>query len=157
MGVSGCGKTTIGSLLANKIDFPFYDADDFHPKSNVEKMKSGQPLNDDDRKPWLQILSKKIEEWNNKKGAVLACSALKKKYRTLLASNPGPSEITFVYLKGSKTLIANRLQNRKDHYMPPNLLDSQFEDLEEPETAITISIDQTPKKIVSSILKQIKI
>ncbi len=155
MGVSGCGKTTVGELLAEKLDLPFYDADDFHPDVNVKKMRSGIPLNDDDRKPWLEELSRQIKHWNKKDGAVLACSALKKKYRDILRADSARNEVQFVYLKGSKELILNRLEERSGHYMPPGLLDSQFSALEEPENAIVISINQSPEKITESIIDRL--
>lgn len=152
MGVSGCGKTTAGRLLADRLNVPFYDADDFHPPENVQKMRSGIPLNDSDRSPWLEKLSGKIEEWNRSGGAVLACSALKKSYRSTLcpSNNKG---VRFVFLKGSESLILSRMKARKDHYMPPGLLRSQFEDLEEPDTenTFTVSIEMSPEEIVDSI------
>lgn len=154
MGVSGCGKTTTGKILSKNIDKPFYDADDFHPQRNVEKMKSGQPLNDEDRYPWLTILSEHISKWNKKNGAILACSALKKSYREILKPHP-QSDIIFIYLKGSKEIISERLNKRSGHYMPPDLLDSQFADLEEPEKAITVSIDQSPAEVVDEIMKKL--
>lgn len=151
MGVSGCGKTTIGQLLADRLNIPFYDADNFHTQSNIDKMSSGVPLNDDDRKPWLNQLSERITEWNQSGGAVLACSALKKVYRDMLGSN-NDNELTFIYLKGTKKTINDRLKNRDSHYMPPELLDSQFQDLEEPQNSITVKIDQKPEAILDEIL-----
>ena len=154
MGVSGCGKTTVGKRLADKLDLPFYDADDFHPFENVEKMKSGEPLTDSDRHPWLASLSWEIEQWNQLDGAVLACSALKKRYRSIL--NPGKSDqVHFVYLKGSEELIFNRMQQREGHYMPSELLRSQFEALEEPEIAIIVSIEMSPEEIVERIVNEL--
>ena len=151
MGVSGCGKTTVGKILAERLGLPFYDADDFHPIENVEKMKSGEPLNDVDRHPWLASLSWEIEKWNQTDGAILACSALKKNYRDIL--NPEKSEqVQFVYLKGSQELILNRLNNREGHYMPPELLQSQFAALEEPENAFVVSIDKPPEEIVDEVV-----
>lgn len=149
MGVSGCGKTTVGHLLAEKLDLPFYDADDFHPTGNVDKMSSGKPLNDVDRQPWLEILSKKIKEWNLSGGAVLACSALKESYRKLLISKI--KDVQFVYLEGDRETILKRMKARNDHYMPNELLDSQFEALEEPADAITVSVKNRPEEIVSQI------
>lgn len=160
MGVSGCGKTTVGQLLAKKINIPFYDADDFHPKDNVEKMQNGLPLNDDDRKPWLTLLAKNISDWNKSGGAVLACSALKKSYRDLLKTGSDSPELSkqvrFIYLKGSKELIYKRLLNRSHHYMPPDLLESQFRDLEEPHDALYVQIDQKPQKIVHDIIDHLE-
>ncbi len=154
MGVSGCGKTTVGKLLAEKINLPFFDADNFHPSENVTKMSSGEPLNDNDRKPWLEILAEKIEKWNRSDGAVLACSALKESYRKLLISKS--TDVQFVYLNGAKDIILQRMKNREGHYMPPDLLDSQFEALEEPgDEAIHVSIKQTPKEIVDRIIEMI--
>lgn len=154
MGVSGTGKSTVGKLLAEKLSLPYYDADDFHPPSNVEKMSSGQPLNDVDRKPWLHTLAKHIHDWNSKRGAVLACSALKQSYRDLLTSKS--PDVQFIFLKGSKGTILQRMKIRSNHYMPPELLDSQFEALEEPAEAIDISIDQPPKEIINQILKSMR-
>lgn len=152
MGVSGSGKTTIGRILAENQGLPFYDADDFHPPQNVEKMRSGQPLNDHDRKPWLDTLSRHISDWNRRGGAVLACSALKKSYRNTLRSDG--NHVQFIYLKGSKEMILKRMNDREDHYMPPSLLDSQFEALEEPPDAITVFIDNPPEKIIAEILNE---
>lgn len=156
MGVSGCGKTTVGTLLSQNTGLPFFDADDFHPPENVEKMKSGQPLNDEDRQPWLEILSVQIEKWNRNRGAILACSALKETYRQLLISIS--KDVQFVYLKGDKDTILKRMKARDGHYMPPELLDSQFEALEEPgDKAIQISIDQSPEMIVRDIVNHPKL
>lgn len=153
MGVSSSGKTLIGSKLADKLDIPFYDADDFHPAGNIQKMKKGEPLNDQDRLPWLQDLARNIAQWNQNGEAVLACSALKKSYRTILS--PPSVPVRFIYLKGSKELIAGRMEKRAGHFMPGSLLDSQFEAIEEPNEAITVSIDQNPNAIVEEILRQI--
>ncbi|MEX2456878.1 MAG: gluconokinase [Balneolaceae bacterium] len=155
MGVSGCGKTSIGKLLAEKLNVPFYDGDDFHPEVNVEKMRSGKPLNDQDRHPWLETLADQIEKMNQKKGGVLACSALKQSYRETL-KKVANSPVIFVYLKGDRELIADRLSEREGHYMPPKLLDSQFKDLEEPESSITVPINQTPEKIVKEIIDKLE-
>ncbi|MDI6401346.1 gluconokinase [Balneolaceae bacterium ANBcel3] len=154
MGVSGCGKTTIGRRLAQRMTLPFFDADDFHPPENIQKMKSGVPLTDEDRTPWLQALSDLICEWNRNKGAVLACSALKQTYREQLSSN-GKEPVTFIFLKGSKSLIFKRLQERDKHYMPTVLLDSQFSDLEEPRDAITLSVDRSPADLVDELCRLI--
>ena len=154
MGVSGAGKSLIGERLAERLDLPYYDADDFHPEANVRKMSAGQPLNDEDRRPWLESLSDHIRDWNRNGGAVLACSALKKSYRNALRGD-APDTVRFIYLKGPGKLIAERIAQREGHYMPEELLDSQFEALEEPEDAITVSIDRTPEAIVKTILKQI--
>jgi carbohydrate kinase (thermoresistant glucokinase family) len=154
MGVSGCGKTTVGKLLAERLGLPFYDADDFHPVENVEKMKSGEPLNDADRHPWLAALSWEIEKWNEGDGAVLACSALKRNYRSIL--NPEKSDqVKFVYLKGQEKIILHRMEQREGHYMPPELLRSQFDALEEPVDAITVSIELSPDEIVERIVEEL--
>jgi len=154
MGVSGCGKTTVGKLLAKEKEIPFFDADNFHPEDNIQKMQAGLPLNDDDREPWLNILSEKIREWNDESGAVLACSALKKSYRNTLKSET--SDVTFIWLDGSYDLIKSRMQNRVGHYMPPGLLQSQFDALEPPSHAVKISIDQSPDSILSDIIQNLK-
>lgn len=154
MGVSGSGKTTIGKLLAESLDIPFYDADDFHPEANVKKMSSGIALNDEDRLPWLLELSKQMALWNTKNGGVLACSALKESYRRILKSTD--TKINWVYLEGSFDLIKTRLEKREHHYMDSSLLKSQFETLEKPKEAITVSIEQTPIEIVETILQEVK-
>ena len=157
MGVSGCGKTTVGELLAKKLSLPFFDADDFHPVENVKKMQSGMPLNDDDRKPWLDELARQIKKWNRNDGAVLACSALKEKYRQILRGNSNREDVQIVYLKGTKDLIAERLKQRSGHYMPPELLDSQFAELEEPDRAITVSINNNPENIAQKIINHLDV
>lgn len=157
MGVSGAGKTLIGRKLSAKLEIPFYDGDDFHPPENVSKMKSGQPLNDDDRWPWLEKLACKISEWNQEGDAILACSALKKRYRELLKSHSAEDSVVFIYLKGPATLIADRIENRSNHFMPEELLESQFETLEEPDQCITVSINQSPEEIVNFIIDEIRI
>ena len=151
MGVSGCGKTTVGSLLAQKLDAPFYDADDFHPEENVQKMRSGNSLNDTDREPWLRLLANRIQTWSEKGEAVLACSALKHRYRNLL----DPTRAAFwVYLQGDYDTIVQRLQQRTDHYMPPSLLKSQFDTLEVPENALHLAVTHSPEALVSTIVTQ---
>ena len=152
MGVSGSGKSTIGLKLANELNISFFDGDDFHPDSNVEKMKSGIPLNDNDRKGWLEKLNQlALEHLTN--GAVIACSALKEKYReTLLSGLKEKGEI--VYLKGTFDEIRFRLEQRKGHFMPIELLKSQFETLEEPEDVITVSIMKAPDTIIEEIIAQ---
>lgn len=152
MGVSGCGKSTVGRLLAEKFEIPFFDGDDYHPKENVEKMSNGLPLNDEDRKGWLIRLNLLAQE-HHEKGAVIACSALKQSYRDCLAEEI-ENQIEFVYLEGTKSQILKRLEERKGHFMPAGLLDSQFNTLETPINAIATSIQQTPKEMVLGILKQ---
>ncbi|AYN67895.1 gluconokinase [Euzebyella marina] len=153
MGVSGSGKSTIGKLLAEKLSLNFFDGDDYHPKENVEKMAKGQPLNDEDRIGWLEQLNLLAKE-NTKTGAIIACSALKHQYRKLLRKGL-ENELEFVFLKGSFDLVSERLSKRKGHFMPPELLKSQFEALEIPTAALTVSIDQTPEEIVESIMQQL--
>ena len=152
MGVSGCGKSTIGKLLADTLNIPFFDGDDFHPDENVKKMSSGLALNDQDRLPWLQNINSFANQKLQQESLVIACSALKEKYRTLISVGINTQ---FIYLKGSKELITLRLQNRADHFMPTSLLDSQFETLEEPRNAITVSIDQSIETILKEILGKI--
>ncbi len=153
MGVSGCGKTTIGQLLSMELKIPFYDGDDFHSKENVAKMASGTALTDEDRIEWLNtlnILAKKHDE----EGAIIVCSALKSAYRDILSKGI-ESEVRFVYLSGDFNLVMNRMEQRKGHFMPPDLLKSQFETLEPPENAVTVSIDHAPNIIVHKILEKL--
>ncbi|MEZ7495630.1 gluconokinase [Leeuwenhoekiella aequorea] len=151
-GVSGSGKTTIGMQLSKKLDIPFEDADDYHPQANVEKMQNGSPLNDNDRKPWLQNLEKKLQEWNKDKGVVLACSALKESYREILEQH---EDIIWVFLDGSFELLKSRLDNRKGHYFSSKLLQSQLDTLEIPDYGIHVSVNQTIEAIVEEISSKI--
>ncbi len=152
MGVSGCGKSTIGKLLAATLKIPFFDGDDFHPEANVQKMASGLPLNDEDRKGWLQKLNEIAIE-HKASGAVIACSALKETYRNTLKENL-EQQMVFVYLKGTFEEINARLKERQGHYMPIELLKSQFETLEAPADAIQVSINHSPDEIISEILDE---
>jgi gluconokinase len=153
MGVVGAGKTTVGTLLANQLGWQFADADDFHPATNIEKIRQGIPLTDADRDPWLESLSHTIEGWiAANENAVLACSALKRSYREKLSVAP---EVRFIYLKGSPGLIAGRLHARHGHFAGESILTSQIADLEEPEVAIVADIRQDPLQIVDSIRKQL--
>ena len=152
MGVSGCGKTTIGKELATKLGWDFYDADDLHPSENIAKMRSGIPLDDDDRAPWLVSLHALISTClkENKPG-VLACSALKERYRQmLLAGNQG---LQIVYLKGDYDLIWVRMIDRSDHYMKPEMLKSQFDALDEPTNGLDVDVSLPVAEIVAYILE----
>lgn len=156
MGVAGSGKTTVAKLFAKKTGAVFYEGDDFHPPENVTKMRAGIPLTDADRKKWLQALRKIIVR-SLAKGefTVLTCSALKAKYRDALAVND--SRVRFVHLTGSQTLIAERLKNRRGHFMPPALLASQFAILEPPADALVFSCAQPPKKIVAELIHALEL
>jgi len=154
MGVSGSGKSTIGELLAKKLDLPFFDADDFHPIENVEKMKAGNPLNDEDRAPWLVNLNQLARKELAKKGAIITCSALKEKYRISLEKGLQTSP-KWIFLKGDFELILNRMNQREGHYMPASLLQSQFDALEMPVDAFEVDIALSPKKIVENILARL--
>jgi gluconokinase len=152
IGVSGAGKTTIGKLLAEQLGWRFYEGDDFHPDANVKKMRSGCPLSDEDRWPWLECLRDQIaRSLAAKENAVLACSALKRAYRDCLRVS---DDVKFVFLRGDYALIENQLRRRRGHFMDPLLLKSQFADLEEPERgddALTIELGGTPEEVVQEI------
>ncbi|MFH0301287.1 gluconokinase [Bradyrhizobium sp. 31Argb] len=158
MGVSGSGKSTIGETLARRLGWRFEDGDRFHPASNVAKMSAGQPLTDDDRRPWLQAIADEIDRvCEAGQRVVVACSALKHAYREILLH--GRSDVGIVFLNGTEALIAGRLAQRKGHFMPPGLLASQFQTLEPPslsEHPITVSIDATVEATVDAIIRQIK-
>ncbi|NER11074.1 gluconokinase [Muriicola jejuensis] len=153
MGVSGSGKSTIGKSLAGALSLPFFDGDDFHPESNITKMSGGIPLDDQDRKPWLETLNE-LGKRHSKTGAVIACSALKKNYRDILEAGITPRPI-WVYLSGSLETIQERSQKRKGHFMPLSLLKSQFDTLEAPEGAIEVGITQTAEEILEEILSNL--
>ena len=154
MGVSGTGKTTIGKMLAAKLALPFHDADDFHSQGNLEKMHNNFPLTDEDRTPWLFDLAIHVAQWNRHGGAVLACSALKEKYRDILDWNK-KEDVAFIYLRGEREVILSRMRDRNGHFFPPDLLDSQFEDIEEPHDAVTISIDGSADDMCAKIIDEI--
>ncbi len=151
MGVSGCGKTTVGRALAERLNATFLDADDFHPDANVAKMRAGTPLNDDDRAPWLATLNDELRTRSvHGEQVVLACSALKKNYRAAISG--GLPRARWIFLEGSFDVIAARLRERPNHYMPESLLRSQFDALERPDDAITISIELSPDEQVEAAL-----
>ncbi|MCS5490360.1 gluconokinase [Algoriphagus limi] len=152
-GVSGTGKTTLGTALSEKLGIPFYDADHFHPIENIAKMSAGIPLNDEDRKPWLQSLANKLEESKTSGGCVLACSALKESYRKILSIDPS---IHWIHLKGDRDLIWERMKARKNHYMKAEMLDSQFATWEEPDYGHKLSIAQSPEAMLEEALDFLK-
>ncbi len=155
MGVSGSGKTSVGKALVQQLEWDFYDADDFHPSENVAKMEKGIPLNDSDRAPWLASLHDLISSTlKADRHGILACSALKERYRQqLLDGNP---DVQLVYLKGTYDLIWSRMSERTDHFMKSQMLQSQFETLEEPTNAWTFDISQPVNDIVQEILQYLK-
>ena len=159
MGVSGSGKSTIADQLAQRIGWTFEDGDRFHPASNVAKMKAGHPLTDEDRWPWLRAIAAEIDRvCRDGEHAVIACSALKRAYRDVLVH--GRNDVRIVYLDGTQALIADRLAKRKGHFMPPDLLPSQFRTLEPPgsdEDPVTVSIDASVEIIVDDIVHQLGI
>jgi len=155
MGVSGCGKTTVGKILASQLGWVFYDADDFHPQSNVEKMRAGQALTDEDRWPWLDRLNALLRSSEvGGEDAIMACSALRQVYRDRLAQ--GCKDVRWCFLKGTFELIQSRLAARKGHYMNPSLLQSQFATLEEPVDAIVIDITGPPEALADRIRESIQ-
>jgi gluconokinase len=158
MGVSGAGKTTIGKLLAERLGWEFADGDQFHPPANVERMRSGVPLTDQDRQPWLEAIAAWVDEIRRNDGqAVTAASVLKRSYRDIVIGER--PDVRLVFLEGSRELIAQRVAARRGHYMPASLLDSQFDTLEPPgpdENAIRVSIDPPPEQIVSHIVEQLR-
>lgn len=156
MGVTGSGKTTVGQMLAEKLGWEFYDADHFHPEENIEKMTNGIPLDDNDRVPWLKALATLISSSESQgQSLVLACSALKNTYRNMIRD--ASKSVTFIFLKGDQNLIGDRLNARKNHYMNPALLPSQFAALEVPseDEAVHIDINPEPVAIVEDIISHI--
>jgi len=155
MGVAGCGKSTIGPLIARALGADFAEGDTFHPPANVAKMSRGEPLDDSDRMPWLAAMADAIREWQAKeRPTVLACSALRQRYREILAG--GSADVRFVFLRGTQATIADRIGRRRDHFMPPSLLASQFATLEEPEDAIAVDVGDTPEAIAAAALERLR-
>jgi carbohydrate kinase (thermoresistant glucokinase family) len=157
MGVSGCGKSTIGARLSKQLGWPFRDADSFHPQANIDKMSRGIPLDDQDRQPWLEAIANWIESRLAGGGSgIVSCSALKRAYRRIIVGErPG---VRLVYLQGDRALIGDRLSRRKHHFMPAALQQSQFGALEEPqadEPAIVVSVALTPRRVVAAIVEQL--
>jgi gluconokinase len=149
MGVSGCGKSSVGVAVSESIGVPYFDGDDLHPAENVEKMSAGIPLTDDDRWPWLERVAETLRV---RAPVMVGCSALKRAYRDRIRASAG-GPVTIVHLVGDRALIAARMARRTDHYMPPSLLDSQFSALEPPgpDEALSVNIDQTLSAIVAQI------
>ena len=153
MGVAGSGKTLIGTKLAESLNYVFADADSFHPATNIEKMSRGIALTDQDREPWLAEIRSALVKWQAAgQGAVVTCSALKQRYRQFLSQD---CDLQIVYLKGDYDLIYGRLTARQGHFMRPEMLTSQFDDLEEPEDAIVVDISGSPDAIVATILSKL--
>lgn len=156
MGVSGCGKTTVGSLVAQRLGWAFRDADSFHPPENIAKMSAGLPLNDQDRRPWLLAIQTFMKAENAAgRSAVIACSALKQQYRDLLLF--GDPQVRFAHLHGNRDLIAARLGERKGHFMPASLLDSQFATLEVSDDIQRFDIAATPEAMVADIIERLRL
>ena len=158
MGVSGCGKSTVAAMLAGRMRWEFEEGDALHPPANVAKMASGQPLDDDDRAPWLEAVAAYIDQWlENGRSGVITCSALKRRYRDVLIGDR--TNVRIAYLKGSRELIAGRLAARQGHFMPAALLDSQLAALEEPtedEHPITVEIGARPEVISARIAEELE-
>jgi carbohydrate kinase (thermoresistant glucokinase family) len=152
MGVSGCGKTTVGRRVAEKLHAPFLDADDLHSQANIIKMKNGLPLTDDDRGPWLKKVSEKMVQLEGQGGGVVACSALKERYRRVLLSDAS-FQVFLVYLKGTRDILYRRITQRKNHFMHPDLLNSQLKTLQEPRNALILSIELSPEIICDRIIE----
>ncbi|ANN68084.1 gluconokinase [Bordetella bronchialis] len=155
MGVSGCGKTTVAAILSGRLDWPFEEGDALHPQANIDKMHAGHPLTDEDRAPWLEKVAQWVEQCLDAgENGLITCSALKRSYRDII--NRRGQGVRFVYLAGSKQTIAARLAARHGHFMPPSLLDSQFDALQEPtpdEPAIRVDIGPAPSAIANTIIQ----
>ena len=156
MGPMGSGKTTIGKMLAGKLGWPFYDGDSFHPKENVEKMRAGIALTDEDRRVWLEKLRDNIQRWlEERQDTILACSALKQAYRDILGVDQ--ETVRTVYLKGSYPLLRKRIEERQHPYMDNSLLRSQLDTLEEPKEGLRVDVSATPEMIVRTIIQNLKL
>jgi carbohydrate kinase (thermoresistant glucokinase family) len=155
MGVAGVGKTTVGELVADQLELPFHDADDFHSEANRRKMAAGVPLTEKDREPWLRDLARRMRAWEAEGGAVVACSALRRRHRDLLA-RAGP--VRFVWLDAEEETIRSRLASRKGHYMPPELLDSQLATLEPPgpDEAVRVEAVGNPAETADAIVSALR-
>ena len=154
MGVSGTGKTSLGKILQKKINIPFYDADDFHSKENINKMRRLESLDDADRQVWLRDLSKSLSRWEQKNGAILACSALKESYRVILQSKLRFT-INWVCLYGDPKVIHERLKNRKDHFFSAELLSSQYDQLEVPKYGSHYNVKTPLQSIAEKIISKL--
>ena len=155
MGVAGSGKTTVGRVLAEALGAGYAEGDDYHSKENVAKMESGVPLDDADRAPWLTSMAVDVDRWlETGKRTVLACSALKQRYRDVLIGDR--ERLALVHLTGPESLIRERLAARKGHYMPAGLLDSQLATLEAPDDALTVDIGPSPEEIATDILARLR-
>ena len=159
MGVSGSGKSTTGARLSKLLGWPFRDADSFHPQANIDKMSQGLPLTDEDRQPWLAAIAQWIDErLAAGECGIVSCSALKRTYRRIIVGER--AGVRLVYLKGNMELIGDRLSRRRNHFMPPALLRSQFDALEEPqgdERALSVPISLTPRRVVEAIMQELRL
>lgn len=159
MGVASSGKTSLGERLAERLGWPFRDADSFHPPANVAKMSSGIPLTDEDRKPWLAAIAAWIDELRGNGGnGIVTCSALKKAYRDVIVGDR--PDVALVYLRGSRELIGQRMAARQHHFMPPALLDSQFATLEEPgadENPLVVQVEASKEAIVEQVVRELRL
>ncbi|MFQ5788747.1 MAG: gluconokinase [Thermodesulfobacteriota bacterium] len=156
MGVAGVGKSTIGKMLSKRLSWEFYDADDYHPKANIEKMRKGVQLTDGDRLPWLRAIRDLIDEClSENKPSIIACSALKRSYREFLKQDR--FNVTFVYLRGDEKTIWERLSSREGHFAGTDLLESQLETLEEPHGVLEVDISKKPEEIADFIMEHLRL